>query len=342
MQAAQTAAIDRLRRYLYRLMYIGMSRAWLQWSSSTWQRLHVHSALRRAVARMTSFQLSRAWQAWVVRIAMQVNHKLCASFIMLALQKRGLALSWRSWEAFTYDRVTSQGQLRQSAKRIFYHQAWIGFCQWHAFCASRADQKVVILQLRRVMTLFLHRDLTRAWQSWSARIVNAMHVRAAGSCVIARMLNGELTRAWMSWAAAALIQSHALQAMRACVAMLMQRGLVLSFKQWHHKCQSSARLAKAIHRMLEGELVWAWRSWVDWHGLRALELQKARRTLLRLANNKAARALQRWCEAVEAKHSLNRTLETMACFIRSLMRHNIQRAWQSWSEWHERRAAALR
>jgi len=342
MQAAQTAAIDRLRRYLYRLMYIGMSRAWLQWSSSTWQRLHVRSALRRAVTRMTSFQLSRAWQAWVVRIAMQVNHKLRASFIMLALQKRGLALSWRTWEDFTYDRVTSQGQLRQSAKRIFYHQAWIGFCQWHAFCASRADQKVVILQLRRVMTLFLHRDLTRAWQSWSARIVNAMHVRAAGSCVIARMLNGELTRAWVSWAAAALIQSHALQAMRACVAMLMQRGLVLSFKHWHHKCQSSARLAKAIHRMLEGELVWAWHSWVDWHGLRALELQKARRTLLRLANNKAARALQRWCEAVEAKHSLNRTLETMACFIRSLMRHNIQRAWRSWSEWHEKRAAALR
>jgi hypothetical protein len=30
MLAAQTAAIDRLRRYLFRLMYIGMSRAWLQ------------------------------------------------------------------------------------------------------------------------------------------------------------------------------------------------------------------------------------------------------------------------------------------------------------------------
>ena len=54
-------------------MHIGMSRAWLQWSSSSWQRLRVRSALHRAVARMISFQLLLAWQAWGVLTAARLT-----------------------------------------------------------------------------------------------------------------------------------------------------------------------------------------------------------------------------------------------------------------------------
>jgi hypothetical protein len=95
MQAAQTAAIDRRCRDLFCLMHIGLCRACLQWSSSSWQRLRVRSALYRAVAGRISFQLSLAWQAWGVLTAAVGAFSAVAGLVMspIGLIVAGIAVA---------------------------------------------------------------------------------------------------------------------------------------------------------------------------------------------------------------------------------------------------------